>query len=266
MPTAALSVPVGFTRVNAPSGADSCGTRPHSDAGDSTPQICQDLPSRVSDRRLNHLTSWPQLQMMRWSLVPAALRLDKPAGLFSPHAVFCPVSEIAISETKRLHQSNMNLRIVLLLFVGSALVQPIAATDPSYVSYHNEYRKLHGTPLLQYDANVAASAQAWADYCSTYNGNPAGSSCSQSSNPVGPGHSSSSTTPPTYAGAGENMGWTSATGDFSDNTYLDAVQRWYGEVKDYDYTTPGTGSGTIGHFTAVVWKATTHVGCGRTQG
>ncbi|KAM7282198.1 putative secreted salivary gland peptide [Ixodes scapularis] len=38
------------------------------------------------------------------------------------------------------------------------------------------------------------------------------------------------------------------------------VDFWYNEIKDYDYANPGFSYKT-GHFTQVVWKSTTNVGC-----
>lgn len=44
-----------------------------------------------------------------------------------------------------------------------------------------------------------------------------------------------------------------------------AIDDWYNEVKYYNYNTgsniPG---GRTGHFTQVVWKGTTQIGCGAT--
>lgn len=40
-----------------------------------------------------------------------------------------------------------------------------------------------------------------------------------------------------------------------------AVTAWYDEISDYDYSNPGF-SEEAGHFTQLVWKSSTQVGCG----
>lgn len=44
------------------------------------------------------------------------------------------------------------------------------------------------------------------------------------------------------------------------------VQAWYDEIKDYPSSygerAPDSATGVTGHFTQVVWKASTKVGCG----
>lgn len=40
-----------------------------------------------------------------------------------------------------------------------------------------------------------------------------------------------------------------------------AVDAWYGEISSYDWSNPAYSSST-GHFTQVVWKSTSEVGCG----
>jgi uncharacterized protein YkwD len=92
---------------------------------------------------------------------------------------------------------------------------------------HNKHRAHHGVPALVWDANLAASAAAWADGC------PAG-------------HSG-------QTGVGENMAW-------GQSTWTAAVDAWYDEVRLYNFTAPGWSS-TTGHFTQVVWRDTTRLGC-----
>jgi len=63
-----------------------------------------------------------------------------------------------------------------------------------------------------------------------------------------------------FQGYGENLFFMSG----GEVTCFDAVQAWYDEIKDYSYsttkaTTPGK---PIGHFTQVVWKASTTIGVG----
>jgi uncharacterized protein YkwD len=40
-----------------------------------------------------------------------------------------------------------------------------------------------------------------------------------------------------------------------------SVDAWYNEITSYDYSNPGF-SESAGHFTQVVWKGTSEVGCG----
>jgi len=42
---------------------------------------------------------------------------------------------------------------------------------------------------------------------------------------------------------------------------LDMTQMWYDEIGQYSYNNPGFSEAT-GHFTQVVWKSSTDVGCG----
>lgn len=64
-----------------------------------------------------------------------------------------------------------------------------------------------------------------------------------------------------------------STGPYGENLYWgyntamppsakDAVASWVGEKKDYNYQTNSCNPGKVcGHYTQVVWKATTQVGC-----
>lgn len=43
------------------------------------------------------------------------------------------------------------------------------------------------------------------------------------------------------------------------------IDAWYNEVSDYDYNRGTSKNGKVtGHFTQVVWKGTTEIGCGST--
>ncbi len=121
-----------------------------------------------------------------------------------------------------------------LLITTSVLFWPvltIAATPveiEQWLQTHNNYRTLHGVSTVTWSKAVAASAQDYADTCPS-------------------GHSGS--------GYGENLAWASYNMGVSS-----VVQMWYNEESDYDYDNPGFSSET-GHFTQVVWKATTEIGC-----
>lgn len=62
-------------------------------------------------------------------------------------------------------------------------------------------------------------------------------------------------------GRGENLAWwwSSAPNSYS-QPCADVVKSWYDEVHQYDFNNPGFNSDT-GHFTQVVWKGTTRIGC-----
>jgi len=93
----------------------------------------------------------------------------------------------------------------------------------------NKYRAEHDAPALTWDASLANQGQSWADSCDFK-------------------HST--------MGNGENL--FAGTGSFSGSS---AVASWYNEIKDYSFSNPGF-SGSTGHFTQLVWKSTTKVGCG----
>ncbi|KAF9956610.1 hypothetical protein BGZ70_009813 [Mortierella alpina] len=44
--------------------------------------------------------------------------------------------------------------------------------------------------------------------------------------------------------------------------WTSAIQDWYSEIKDYDFNNPGYTPDT-GHFTQVVWRSTTSIGCAK---
>ncbi|PTN20577.1 sterol-binding protein [Saccharomyces cerevisiae] len=101
----------------------------------------------------------------------------------------------------------------------------------SVLAEHNKKRALHkDTPALSWSDTLASYAQDYADNydCSgtlTHSGGPYGENLA--------------------------LGYDGPA----------AVDAWYNEISNYDFSNPGFSSNT-GHFTQVVWKSTTQVGCG----
>lgn len=91
---------------------------------------------------------------------------------------------------------------------------------------HNELRAPHCAPAMTWDEEVAKTAQAWADRCVFDHD--------------------------TASGFGENLAGGSEQ----------PTEMWYEEIKDYNFAAPGFSQAT-GHFTQVVWRNSTKLGCGR---
>ncbi|XP_034548136.1 Golgi-associated plant pathogenesis-related protein 1-like isoform X2 [Notolabrus celidotus] len=106
-----------------------------------------------------------------------------------------------------------------------------------FLETHNAYREKHNAPLMQYNDEMNATAQEWADHL------------------LAAGvfeHSSTND--------GENI-YNMFSSVAIELTGKEAVDSWYSEIKDYDWSNPGF-KGSTGHFTQVVWKASTELGVG----
>ncbi|XP_072452910.1 Golgi-associated plant pathogenesis-related protein 1 isoform X2 [Notamacropus eugenii] len=103
---------------------------------------------------------------------------------------------------------------------------------------HNEYRRRHGCPPLKLDSRLNREAQQYADALATTKILK---------------HSSESS----RGNCGENLAWASY-----DQTGQDVADRWYSEMKNYDFKSPGF-SPESGHFTAMIWKNTKKMGVGK---
>jgi glioma pathogenesis-related protein 2 len=115
----------------------------------------------------------------------------------------------------------------------------------SALSQHNAYRSAHRTPALNVDESLNVSAQKYANQLAAkgvfeHSGAP---------------------------GIGENLFvlHTTAPGVNVGNLAKHVVKSWYDEVSLYNYNSPDFSHQT-GHFTQVVWKDSTKVGCGIAQG
>jgi uncharacterized protein YkwD len=124
----------------------------------------------------------------------------------------------------------------LSIRLSPALADGISAAERETVlSLHNSYRAQHCVPALTWSAELAASAQKWADNCSLMFHSTRGKS--------------------SLGRVGENLAWG------GDRTGASAVDAWYKEVDVYNYAKPGFAAST-GHFTQMVWRDTKQIGCG----
>ena len=121
---------------------------------------------------------------------------------------------------------------------------------------HNEYRALHDAPPLQLDNGLNASAQAYAEEIAQR---------SEGGSAERPYFQHSKN----RSGVGENLNYDATTSEIPSALAVaeNAVKEWYIEIDDYDFNNPGKQKPgrqdkMIGHFTQVVWKKTSKVGCG----
>ncbi|KAF7317865.1 PR-1-like protein [Mycena kentingensis (nom. inval.)] len=96
-----------------------------------------------------------------------------------------------------------------------------------YLDAHNSVRSAHGANALVWDDKLASAAQNWAYNCKF----------EHSQGAVGP--------------YGENLA--AGTGSYSP---AQGVQDWANEASEYNPNNP-----QFSHFTQMVWKATTNLGC-----
>ncbi|MCU1282690.1 MAG: hypothetical protein JWM53_6236 [bacterium] len=122
---------------------------------------------------------------------------------------------------------------------SSARRQSAPAVDAgAWVEAHNRVRAKHCAPPLAWSPKVAASAQKWANTI-------ADRGCAL-------GHSGGQ--------YGENL----AAGTSGTLDAAGVVGMWYDENKQFSFRSGGFSMKTD-HFTQVVWRGTTAVGCGRSQ-
>ena len=108
----------------------------------------------------------------------------------------------------------------------------------AFLDEHNAVRALHGSAPLTWDKDLAAGSQKWASACDDDHATGLGD-------------------------IGENLYFKASTAkfDLQDPALAKkAVTKWYAEEANWDYAA-SAGKGT-GHFTQVVWKSTTKLGCG----
>ncbi|XP_066910416.1 uncharacterized protein [Clytia hemisphaerica] len=140
--------------------------------------------------------------------------------------------------------------VLVCLLEGEIAAALSQAEIDECLQCHNEYRRRHeNTGDLAWSNEIQAYAQTWADYLATIN--------------------RLQHDPEIYSvqNVGENLfgGWGShSVPAFSCQNSCDS---WYEEIKDWDFDTnarkaSSPSSAMVGHFTQMVWKASTLLGVG----
>ncbi len=118
------------------------------------------------------------------------------------------------------------LGVSMFAFDTSAVAQNDAQT---LLNAHNADRARHCTPPLTWSAEIAATAQQWANRCVFDHDY--------------------------HSDYGENLAWG------TELSAQEAVQLWYEEISQYNYASPGFGP--AGHFTQLIWRGSRQLGCGK---
>jgi pathogenesis-related protein 1 len=148
--------------------------------------------------------------------------------------------------------TKLNTLGVFAIALFLALPAYAAKVEPAeIIAAHNRLRaEVRVTKKLSYSKALAANAQAWANNLKRTN------ACQmRHSEPDGK--------------YGENLFWGSAV-EWTDGrkeqqkvSSKRVVEEWGSEKADYDYTANQCKFGKMcGHYTQIVWRSTTKVGCG----
>jgi hypothetical protein len=150
---------------------------------------------------------------------------------------------------KKIFFSVMLITAVMIINVFSQSDKSLPASQDQAINEilnaHNKYRVELGIPPLKWSDSLAQHAKAWADRL-------AGERRMY--------HSSGT-------GEGENL-WMGTSGYYSLTQMVDG---WGGEKRYYkDGIFPGVSSSgnwaDVGHYTQIIWRNTTEVGCAKSSG
>lgn len=113
---------------------------------------------------------------------------------------------------------------------------------------HNHYRTLHQAPPVRLASEIQIMAQTWADTLQREGKFQHGMLVDSKNRPVG-----------------QNLAWRNSTSMNHPFNISARVDSWYKEIVRYNFSDPKS-SFTTGHFTQLVWNATTFIGVGISQG
>jgi len=124
-------------------------------------------------------------------------------------------------------------------------VRRLSEFQAEALTLHNAFRKRHGVPELQLDANLCSYAQNWAERlasASRFDHRPDNE-------------------------FGENLYSQHQTNPNADCSAETVVESWYGECLGYDFGCEPAESFSCnyGHFTQLVWRNTTRMGIGKAK-
>lgn len=130
---------------------------------------------------------------------------------------------------------------IYIVVISMSIVQPVLTPEQitEITNYINSYRSKHQAPPLVWDSAIYKVAQDWSSYLVTNNLFK---------------HSGNQS-------YGENLAYYQGYGTNVMTLLKKAVDGWYNEYKLYDFNNPGFSQAT-GHFTCLVWVASTNYGIG----
>jgi uncharacterized protein YkwD len=127
---------------------------------------------------------------------------------------------------------GMGCWVTLLSLAAPAHSDPLPPAMQAILDAHNAYRAKHCVPALTWSAQLAASAQQWANRCDF-------------NHDEGSPH-------------GETLFWGTA-GAFSPHS---VVASWYEEIEAHNFDAPQFSEQT-GHFTQIIWQSSKQLGCAK---
>jgi uncharacterized protein YkwD len=188
-------------------------------------------------------TTQPQTPLPEPRLQRKGVRQPSP-----PKKEIKPEPQIEIKPQRELTTGEKN-GLVLMSSTNSLSYCGLSAEGQRrLVAAHNRHRRKfqqydNGVQDLVWSAELAQKAQQYAEKLALSN------SFAHSSN---------------LGDVGENLANQSGGTTHGTETPEGVVNRWYNEIKDFDYPTlgPGNSGKMVGHFTQVISRRSTKVGCG----